>query len=77
MTLPAGVHAEGYVAWNPTGVYDPLVATETLELRFSKDLAQRSTVYFTPQDENTSCTVLFVYNTSDVDATGAAADLLS
>lgn len=69
MTLPAGVHAEGYVAWNTTGVYDPLVATETLKLRFVKDLTQTSTVYFTPQDEDTSCTVLFLYNTSNVDAT--------
>lgn len=32
-----------------------------------------STVYFTPQDENTSTTVLFLFNTTDTDATVALA----
>lgn len=30
--------------------------------------SQAATVYFTPQDENTSTTVLFLYNTSNTDA---------
>jgi hypothetical protein len=43
--------------------------------RFRPDAAAAATsagaaeVYFTPQDENTSATVLFVYNTSSVSAT--------
>jgi hypothetical protein len=37
MTLPAGVKAEAYVAWDTTGVYDPLTTTLTLPLRFSAD----------------------------------------
>jgi hypothetical protein len=37
MTVPAGVKAEGYVAWDSTGVYDPLVVSQTLPLRFSTD----------------------------------------
>lgn len=39
MTLPAMVKAEGYVAWDTTGEYDPLVNTQTLPLRFSTDPA--------------------------------------
>jgi hypothetical protein len=39
MTVPAGVKAEGYVAWDSTGVYDPLVVSQTLPLRFSTDPA--------------------------------------
>jgi len=39
MTLPAGVKADGYVAWDTTGVYDPLTATQTLPIRFSADPA--------------------------------------
>lgn len=39
MTLPAGVKADGYVAWNTTGTYDPLTSVQTLPLRFSTDPA--------------------------------------
>jgi hypothetical protein len=39
LIVPAGVKAEGYVAWNPTGVYDPLTVSQTLPLRFSTDPA--------------------------------------
>jgi hypothetical protein len=39
MTLPAGVKADGYVAWDTTGVYNPLTNTQTLPLRFSTDPA--------------------------------------
>jgi hypothetical protein len=39
MTVPMGVKADGYVAWNPTGVYDPLTISQTLPLRFSTDPA--------------------------------------
>jgi hypothetical protein len=39
MTLPAGVKADGYVAWDLTGTYDPLTSTQTLPLRFSTDPA--------------------------------------
>lgn len=37
MTLPDGVKADGYVAWNGGGTYDPLDAVPTLPLRFSID----------------------------------------
>jgi hypothetical protein len=37
MTLPAGVKADGYVAWDTAGFYDPLTADQTLPLRFSTD----------------------------------------
>lgn len=37
MTVPTGVKADGYVAWDITGVYDPLTNTQTLPLRFSTD----------------------------------------
>jgi hypothetical protein len=37
LTMPMGVKADGYVAWNPTGVYDPLTISQTLPLRFSTD----------------------------------------
>jgi hypothetical protein len=39
MTLPTGVKADGYVAWDITGTYDPLTNTQTLPLRFSTDPA--------------------------------------
>ena len=39
MTLPAGVKADGYVAWDLTGTYDPLTSTQTVPLRFSTDPA--------------------------------------
>jgi hypothetical protein len=39
MTVPLGVKADGYVAWDVTGVYDPLTNTQTLPLRFSTDPA--------------------------------------
>jgi len=39
MTLPAGVKAEGYVAWDIAGFYDPLSSKQTLPLRFSTDPA--------------------------------------
>lgn len=32
--LPPGVFVEGYVVWNPTGIYDPLTSLQTLPLRF-------------------------------------------
>jgi hypothetical protein len=37
MTVPTGVKADGYVAWDTTGIYDPLTALQTLPLRFSAD----------------------------------------
>lgn len=37
MTLPAGVKAEAYVAWNGGSTYDPLAAVPTLPIRFSID----------------------------------------
>jgi hypothetical protein len=37
MTLPAGVKADGYVAWDTTGIYDPLTAVQVEPLRFSID----------------------------------------
>jgi hypothetical protein len=39
MTLPAKVKAEGFVVWDTTGIYDPLVSLQTLPLRFSTDTA--------------------------------------
>ncbi len=39
MTVPTGVKADGYVAWDPTGIYDPLTVSQTLPLRFSADPA--------------------------------------
>ncbi|HTP07914.1 MAG TPA: hypothetical protein VMP08_06670 [Anaerolineae bacterium] len=39
MMVPQGVKADGYVAWDVTGVYDPLTNTQTLPLRFSTDPA--------------------------------------
>src|SRR5205823_763673 len=35
MTVPQGVKYDGYVAWDLTGVYNPLTSTVTLPLRFS------------------------------------------
>jgi hypothetical protein len=37
MTVPMGVKADGYVAWDTTGAYDPLTNTQILPLRFSTD----------------------------------------
>lgn len=37
MTLPEGVKADGYVAWNGGSTYDPFAAVPTLPLRFSID----------------------------------------
>ncbi|MHC1725303.1 MAG: hypothetical protein AB9866_04695 [Syntrophobacteraceae bacterium] len=68
MTLPAGVRAGGYVAWNNASYYDPGISAPTLKLRLTADNSRNSTVYLTPQDEDTSCTILFLYNTSSVDA---------
>ena len=39
MTLPAGVKATGYVAWNGGSTYDPNQAVPVLPLRFSTDPA--------------------------------------
>ena len=39
MTVPSGVKADGYVAWDTLGFYDPLSATQVLPLRFSTDPA--------------------------------------
>ena len=39
MTVPLGVKAEGFVAWDIAGFYDPLSSTQTLPLRFSTDPA--------------------------------------
>lgn len=50
MTVPSGVKAEGYVAWNPTGIYDPLTVSQTLPLRFSTDPA----AVFLPTLQNTA-----------------------
>ena len=50
MTVPSGVKAEGYVAWDSTGVYDPLVVSQTLPLRFSTDPA----TVFLPTVQNTT-----------------------
>lgn len=49
MTVPTGVKADGFVAWNSTGVYDPLVVSQTLPLRFSTDPA----TVFLPTLQNT------------------------
>lgn len=48
MTVPAGIKADGFVAWNPTGIYDPLVVSNTLPLRFSTDPA----TIFLPVQQN-------------------------
>lgn len=48
MSVPAGVKAEGFVAWDPTGIYDPLVVSQTLPLRFSTDPA----TVFLPTTQN-------------------------
>jgi len=48
MAVPAGVKADGFVAWNPTGIYDPLVVSNTLPLRFSTDPA----TIFLPVQQN-------------------------
>ena len=50
MTVPSGVKADGYVAWDSTGVYDPLVVSQTLPLRFSTDPA----TVFLPTVQNTT-----------------------
>lgn len=50
MTVPSGVKAEGYVAWDPTGIYDPLTVSQTLPLRFSTDPA----TVFLPTLQNTA-----------------------
>jgi hypothetical protein len=39
MSLPAGVKADGYIAWDISGVYDPLASLQTAPLRFSADPA--------------------------------------
>jgi hypothetical protein len=39
MTLPAAIKADGYVAWDSSGVYDPLQLDYTLPIRFSADPA--------------------------------------
>jgi hypothetical protein len=39
MTMPPGVKAEGYVAWNGGSTYDPLDPVPVLPLRFSTDPA--------------------------------------
>jgi hypothetical protein len=69
MVVPPGVKYSGYVAWDTTGVYDPLSSLEALPLRFTMPAVVPSTVYFTPQDENTSTTVLFLYNLNAAPAT--------
>ncbi len=38
MILPDGVEVEGYIVWNGTSTYDPLLSFETLPLRLSTDL---------------------------------------
>ena len=50
MTVPTGVKADGFVAWNSSGVYDPLVVSQTLPLRFSTDPA----TVFLPTMQNTT-----------------------
>ena len=35
LILPKGVKVEGYIAYDPSGVYDPLASTPMLPLRFS------------------------------------------
>jgi hypothetical protein len=37
LTLPDGIKADGYVAWNGSLTFDPLDAVPTLPLRFSTD----------------------------------------
>jgi len=69
MTVPPGVKYSGYVVWDTTGTYDPLSSLEVLPLRFSIPAMIPATVYFTPQDENTNTTVLFLYNLNAVPAT--------
>lgn len=75
LTLPAGVKVDGYVVWNFADTYDPTKEALTLGLRFSREpgstggRAVGETLYFHPQDEATSATILFLYNTSDTAAT--------
>jgi hypothetical protein len=75
LTLPAGVKVDGYVVWNFDATYDPTQEALTLGLRFSSEPGSSvpgttgETLYFHPQDEATSATVLFLYNTSDIPAT--------
>lgn len=69
LDLPAGVKADAYVAWDTTGTYDPLLSYDVCPVRMSYPSMNPSTVTFTPQDENTSTTVLFLYNTTTTAAT--------
>ena len=67
LRLPAGLRASAYVAWDTTGIFDPLQSVEVMPLRMRRPATTASTVYFTPQDENTSTTLLNFFNTSNVD----------
>lgn len=69
MRLPIGVRASAYVAWDTTGTYDPLSSLEVLPIRMSRPSTKADTLTFTPQDENTSTSVLFLYNTTNALAT--------
>jgi hypothetical protein len=37
LTLPSYVKAEAYIAWDTSGVFDPLESVPTLSIRFSSD----------------------------------------
>jgi hypothetical protein len=69
MTLPAGVMADGYVAWDTTGVYDPLASLETLPLRFSSDPVPTLTPTATPTGTPTATATATPTNTQTPTAT--------
>jgi hypothetical protein len=68
-TLPARVQIDGFIANTGTATYDPNASSNTIELRFSPDVATTTVVHFTPQDNNANATCLNLYNTSSVAAT--------
>ena len=41
LTLPKGCHATGYIAWDPTGAYDPHASDALLPLDFTSDHPRR------------------------------------
>jgi hypothetical protein len=67
--VPARVQIDGFIANTGTSVYDPEASSNTIELRFSADVASTTILHFTPQDNNANATCLNLYNTSSVAAT--------
>lgn len=68
-SLPAGVQIDGFIANTGTSTYDPRVSTNTVELRFSPNVARTSVLHFAPQDSEANATCLNFYNTSTIAAT--------